>query len=174
MHFPRRSLAALVLAVILSAAPAAFAQYGFHWEMPAERAVVSDFFQLHDFMTEFTNTAAVTDSFRVPCPSGLATPTPPPTSTPSRTATPSPTATSTPTPTATDVPTATATSTPTPTATRTPKWTMTPTATRTTKPTETETHTPTPTPTEVIAVTDPRSEEEEEGIYLPWLGGGTP
>lgn len=61
----RRLAAVLALLAALSAAPVASAQYAFDWELPAEQAVVRDFFVLHDFMTEFTNTAAVTDSFRV-------------------------------------------------------------------------------------------------------------
>ena len=55
----------LVLIGALSAAPAASAQHDFDWQLPAEQAVVRDFFVLHDFMTELTNTAAVTQSFRV-------------------------------------------------------------------------------------------------------------
>lgn len=60
----------LALGILLWGFPAA-AQYSFDWEMPPETAVVSDFFILHDFMTELTNTSAATQSFRVQLAKGM-------------------------------------------------------------------------------------------------------
>jgi hypothetical protein len=55
-------LASLLLS-ILAVAPAS-AQYSFDWDVPWQGAV-KDMLILEDFMTELTNTSAVTDSFKV-------------------------------------------------------------------------------------------------------------
>ena len=60
----------LALGILLWSLPVA-AQYSFDWEMPPETAVVSDFFILHDFMTEITNTSAVPQTFRVQLAKGM-------------------------------------------------------------------------------------------------------
>jgi len=55
---------AIAICLIAGFAFPAAAQYSFDWQLP-QQGVVSDFFKLHDFMTEFTNTGSVTDSFSV-------------------------------------------------------------------------------------------------------------
>ena len=56
----------IVLATVLVflTAGTAMAQYSFDWSIPKQGAV-KDMFILEDFTTTFTNTSAVTDSFRV-------------------------------------------------------------------------------------------------------------
>ncbi len=55
---------ALVAILILLTSGSAFAQYSFDWSY-GQQGAVKDMFILEDFMTEMTNTSALTDSFRV-------------------------------------------------------------------------------------------------------------
>ena len=54
----------LSLVLVILTAGSALAQYSFEWSIPKQGAV-KDMFILEDFTTTFTNTSAVTDSFRV-------------------------------------------------------------------------------------------------------------
>ncbi len=61
---PAQFTIVLSTVLVLVTAGTAMAQYSFDWSIPKQGAV-KDMFILEDFTTTFTNTSAVTDSFRV-------------------------------------------------------------------------------------------------------------